>query len=212
VDPFELAPPPPPRAVPLRVRSALLFGGAFGLFGWVFFAIGSLFGWVSAVAAFAESGALFGVAFGALFGVVGFVLVLVAWRSGRRAIRVLSEGVPARARVAASEPTGTRVNDQPMMEIAFEFEDATARHRVGKVRSLDAERYPIGAEIPILYVEDEPNLAEPLHLHAAVRLDATGVHPAGPLTGVIGGLFAAAVTLMNLVLALGVLSLALNLE
>lgn len=204
--------PPPPRALPLRARSALLFGGTFGLFGWVFFAVGSGVGWLSGVLAFAETGALIGVAIGAVFALVGVFLVVLTWRSGRRAIRVLTDGVQAQARIASATRTGTEVNDQPLMEIAFEFEDATARHRVGKARSLDVERYPIGGTIPILYVEDEPNLAEPLDLHTQVRLDATGVHAAGPMTGVFGGLFALGVTLMNLLFAVAVLALALNLE
>lgn len=39
----------PPRAVPLMVRSKVLFGGFLNLFGWVFFGFGLIFFWVFAM-------------------------------------------------------------------------------------------------------------------------------------------------------------------
>lgn len=111
-----------------------------------------------------------------------------------------------RGRVTGAELTNTRVNDQPVLEIAFEFEDATRRHRVAKFKTLDGGHYRLGREIPILYLEDEPNVAEPIGLHPQVRLDEHGVHAVGPMTGVVPSLLALGIVLTQLAFALGFLA------
>ncbi len=57
-----------------------------------------------------------------IFPGVGLVLGLVGFRIGRRRLHLLSIGQVTRGTLLTSEPTSTRINNQPVMRLTFEFE------------------------------------------------------------------------------------------
>jgi hypothetical protein len=57
-----------------------------------------------------------------IFPAVGLTLGLVGFRTGRRRVELLSNGLVTRGTLLTSERTNTRVNNRPVMRLTFEFE------------------------------------------------------------------------------------------
>jgi hypothetical protein len=108
------------------------------------------------------------VAFVWIFPLIGVAFVAFGLRSGRNAVRLLEHGEFARGRLVAKEATNTRINNQRVFRLTFEFEDARGATQKAVVRShllaaLEDE-------------ETEPLMYDP-HRDAAVLLDALPGRP-----------------------------------
>ncbi|MHC4839273.1 MAG: DUF3592 domain-containing protein [Planctomycetota bacterium] len=101
-----------------------------------------------------------------IFPAIGAMLLGIRVVSGRRAIRMLRAGRIAEGRLLERRMTNTRVNDQPVWALEFEFEDEMGRTHTCEARAVDTGP-----------LEDEPTevvLYDPFRPEAAVVLDALG--------------------------------------
>lgn len=57
-----------------------------------------------------------------IFPLIGLVFIIVGWRNGFKANRLLANGQIAWGQLKAKEPTSTTVNNQPVYKLTFEFQ------------------------------------------------------------------------------------------
>lgn len=100
-----------------------------------------------------------------IFPIVGVAMVFARWRTGRRGIRLAREGRLAWGWLKSSSPTGTEINEVPVMKLVFEFDvDGRAYQAEGKTH--DTALLEDEDEEPVLYDPRQPNNAMPLDLWA----------------------------------------------
>lgn len=110
-----------------------------------------------------------------LIGVVGGGLVLVGVLLGRRNVRLLRIGEPARGRLIAREPTGAKINNQRVWKLTFAFTTADGRSAQAVARTHLLRELLDEAEEPLLYDPKNPSRAAMLDaLPGNPRLDAQG--------------------------------------
>jgi len=97
---------------------------------------------LSRIAGMRSSQGGLGVIFVVIFPVVGLVLALVALSKGLRTRRLLQVGRVTRGTLLTSEATSTRVNEQPVMKLTFEFQD----ERGGSWQAIAKTHQPHGLE------------------------------------------------------------------
>lgn len=101
--------------------------------------------------------------FVSIFPTVGLCFAVFGFKEGRRRARLLEQGLLAKAKVAAKEPTNTSINNQRVWKMTLEFTD-----RSGVVRRADVK-----TEHPQLLEDDEREtvLYDPEHPTDAAALD-----------------------------------------
>lgn len=114
-----------------------------------------------------------------LFPIVGVGLALPQLRAGMLASHLLRHGLPTRGRLVGIEPTGTRLNRQPVMALTFEYEVDGIRYAT-VVKTLTPG--------PLEDDEEEAMLYDPQHPRSATTLDNL---PGAPRIGADGALLAA---------------------
>lgn len=108
------------------------------------------------------------VAFVWIFPLIGLAFVAFGVRSGRNAVRLLEHGEHARGRLVAKERTNTTINNQRVMKLTFEFEDASGATHKAVARSHRLAELEDEATEELMY---DP------HRDAAVLLDALPGRP-----------------------------------
>ncbi|ACY17096.1 DUF3592 domain-containing protein [Haliangium ochraceum] len=110
-----------------------------------------------------------------LFPIVGGVLVWITLTRGSKRIRVLRRGGAARGTLVAKEDSGVRVNNVPMYDLSFEFDDHTGARRTGTVRTLNPAALEDDWQEWLLF---DPNAPEDIvlldNLGAHVKVSASG--------------------------------------
>lgn len=91
------------------------------------------------------------IAFVLVFPAIGGVLLLLGMVHGWRRAQLLQNGALARGRLVASRPTNTKINNQRVHELTFEFTDAAGAARRGNVRSHHLAALTDDAEEVLLY-------------------------------------------------------------
>lgn len=109
------------------------------------------------------------------FPVLGVILVLVGVPRGLRQIRLLRSGRPARGRLVGARPTRVEINNQPVMELTFEFRTEDG----ARVRAVDRTHQPHlledDEEEELLYDPSHPDRVTLLdHLPGSPRVDQKG--------------------------------------
>jgi hypothetical protein len=119
------------------------------------------------------------------FPALGLGLILVGVPRGARQIQLLRSGRPARGRLVGARPTKVEINNQPVMELTFEFRTEDG----ARVRAVDRTHRPHlledDEEEELLYDPRRPDRATLLdHLPGSPRVDEKGrLHaPVGPAT------------------------------
>jgi hypothetical protein len=108
-------------------------------------------------------------------GVVGLALLFGGVLAGRRNVRLLRIGEPARGRLIAREPTGTKINNQRVWKLTFAFVTADGRPAQAIARSHQLRELLDEAEEPLLYDPKSPARAAMLDaMPGNPRLDAQG--------------------------------------
>jgi hypothetical protein len=107
---------PPPRRVPLPVACSAMLGLTGGI-GAAFLIMGMLFVWLFV----ADPAAPLWVSFVLIFPIVGAALFATATVRGLRQVSLLRRGEVAAAQKISGRATNTSVNDQPVIEYAYEW-------------------------------------------------------------------------------------------
>lgn len=117
----------PPRAVPASVRTRVLLGGTFSLFGWIFFGFGMIFVWI----------------FGAMadFGPVTFAL---------------SSTQTTTATISDVQQTSASQNDTPIYANSYTFRVENAERDVRGVGYTTGPQFSVGQTVPVEYVPGNP--------------------------------------------------------
>jgi hypothetical protein len=94
-----------------------------------------------------------------IFPAVGLIGLWFTVKWGARRNRLLAHGLLADGKLVKSEPTGTTVNDQPMMALTFRYTASDGRKHHAVIKTLDT-RFLTDDEIEqILYDPDDPDKA-----------------------------------------------------
>lgn len=93
-----------------------------------------------------------------VFPAIGVLLLLLGVRQGWRRVGLLQNGVLARGRLVGSRPTNTKINNQRVHELTFEFVDAANRARRGVVRTHRLHAVTDEPEEVLLYEPDGPRI------------------------------------------------------
>lgn len=98
------------------------------------------------------------VIFVVIFPVVGALIGIAGIRAGRRRLRMLYVGRMARGKLVAKEPTNTKINNQTVYKLTFEF--TTPDGRVGRVSDKTHETARLEDEAEELLLYNPDNLEE----------------------------------------------------
>jgi len=163
---------PPPRRVPLPVACSAMLGLTGGI-GAAFLIMGMLFVWLFV----ADPAAPFWVSFVLIFPIVGAALFAAATVRGLRQVALLRRGEVAAAQKISERATNTSVNDQPVIEYAYEFRAGDWQIYKGASRAISSEE--IGNEVgePVLYLPSNPVvsvLVDALPLRSTLDVDDDG--------------------------------------
>jgi len=163
---------PPPRRVPLPVACSAMLGLTGGI-GAAFLIMGMLFVWLFV----GDPAAPLWVLFVLIFPVVGVALFATATVRGLRHVALLRRGEVAAAQKISERATNTSVNDQPVIEYAYEFRAGDWQIYKGASRAISSEE--IGNEVgePVLYLPSNPVvsvLVDALPLRSTLDVDDDG--------------------------------------
>lgn len=110
-----------------------------------------------------------------VFPLVGLGFVIPALRSGWRANRLLQMGALATGTLASKRPTGTRINNQELYELTFDFLAGDGHVYQVKARTTDPERLQDQRQEPLLHDPFNPSYAVMFDsLPGAPEIDAFG--------------------------------------
>ncbi|MBE0536958.1 MAG: DUF3592 domain-containing protein [Phycisphaerae bacterium] len=125
---------------------------------------------------------LFGL-FPVLFPAVGLCFIASATAKGTKGIRLLRDGHPGAGRLIAKEPTNTKINDQTVYRLTFEFTSLDGRKYNASAKTHLPAILEDEPEEPLLYDPSDPACAVMLDdLPGAPRIDEYGqVRTAAPL-------------------------------
>ncbi|NLE46747.1 MAG: hypothetical protein GX620_18710 [Chloroflexi bacterium] len=163
----------PPRPVPLELRYAVAMGMT-GDIGAVFLVIGLPFTWLAVTGDSLPLGLILLVC---VFPVIGLVLFAVSGLQGRRHVRLLRDGAAAFADYISKEPTGTRINEQPVFRVDYDFVAADGLRYHGFARKLGGEYVGDDDAEVVLYLPSNPDesiLLDALSVSHPLDVDAEG--------------------------------------
>lgn len=119
-----------------------------------------------------------------IFPIVGLAMAIPQLRAGRLASRLLRLGVETRGKLIKSAPTGTSVNDVPVMGLTFEYEVGGRSYQT-MVKTLTPEVLQDDALESMLYDPYAPGRATTLdHLPGSPKVTADGEIASRPGIGV----------------------------
>jgi hypothetical protein len=123
---------------------------------------------------------------GSLFGVIGLCFPVYSWFAGEEAIHLLRDGTAIGARFRGMNPTGTKVNDSPMMKVDFEYQ-VDGETYTASAQALDTSRLTDTPCKAVLYDPMQPNRSIVLDsLPGGLHLDElTGRFGVNPLRCVL---------------------------
>lgn len=93
-----------------------------------------------------------------IFPTIGVLLLLLGVAQGWRRVGLLQNGLLARGRIVDSRPTNTKINNQRVHELTFEFVDAANQQRKGVVRTHRLHAVTDEPEEVLLYEPDGPRI------------------------------------------------------
>lgn len=94
-----------------------------------------------------------------IFPAIGLVFVLAGLRYGLRAARLLKVGEVAFGKLVNKTATNTRINEQTVWKLEFEFQTISGRRGLAEARSHVPASLEDEAEEPLLYDRDDPTKA-----------------------------------------------------
>jgi len=110
---------------------------------------------------------------GSLFGIIGLCFPVYSWFAGGKAIRLLRDGSAVGAKFAGMTPTGTKVNDQPVMKVDFEYQ-VEGETYTASAHALDTSRLTDTKSKLVLYDPMQPEQSVvPDGLPRGVHFDET---------------------------------------
>jgi hypothetical protein len=133
-----------------------------------------------------------------IFPVIGLCFIIAGIRKGVKACHLLRHGEQTTGELISKDRTGTKVNDEPVYKLTFEFaaSDGTVNQAVAKTHRpevLEDEEHE-----PLLYDPSRPEYAVMLDdLPGNPRIDTAGNIRAGSAVGALLALFIPAVTLIG---------------
>lgn len=110
-----------------------------------------------------------GIAFVFVFPFVGLLMGLAGLRRGLGALRLLARGVVTHGVLRSAEPTGTKINERPVLRMIFEFEVPRQGTFEVEVKTHRPERLEDEEREPLVYDPGDPD--------AAVMLDKLPCQP-----------------------------------
>ena len=163
----------PDRSVPLPCRIQFLFGGFLNQFGWFWFGFSSIHLRVFWGAPEGAWPVYFVIT---LFPLIGLCLIAAGLRKGLRGLRLLRRGMTAEGRFIGKKATNTKINEQTVWELSYEFTTASGRTAVAKARNHEIEALTDQSLEPLVYDPLDPSNAVMLDdLPGRPRLDQDSV-------------------------------------
>jgi hypothetical protein len=92
-----------------------------------------------------------------IFPAVGVALFGSAAIGGLRQVALLRHGAVADARILSTRPTGTTVNDTPVLEYSYEIRTGAGEIFNGSAKALSSDRIGDEENEPALYLPSDPN-------------------------------------------------------
>jgi len=163
---------PPPRRVPLSVVCSAMLGMTGGI-GAGFLVLGMVFVWLF----LGQADAPLWVSFVLLFPLIGAALFVAATVRGLRHVILLRRGEVASAQKISERATNTSVNDQPVIEYAYEFRAGDWQIYRGTSRAIASEEIGDEEKEPILYLPSNPRtsvLVDALPVRYTLDVDDDG--------------------------------------
>ncbi len=137
-------------------------------------------------------------AFVFIFPLIGLCIVAVGLRRGLKANRLLGHGCLALGRLQSKAATNTKVNDRPVYNLTFAFEDQDGSTCEAHARSHTPEELEDDAEEPLLYDPANPAYSVMLdNLPGAPRIDESGGIQSGNSAAAAASLLLPAATLIG---------------
>jgi len=115
------------------------------------------------------------VSFVLVFPALGFVFAAIGMRKGVRGLRLLTHGKTGKGKLLSKEPTNTKINDQTVYKLTFEFVAEDGKTYQAKAKTHHTARLEDETEEPLVY--------DPLNPSYAVMMDAL---PGSPRIGEMG--------------------------
>lgn len=110
-----------------------------------------------------------------VFPLVGGIIAAVRFVRGLRTLRVLRCGKQARGKLVEKHPTNTRINNQTVYRLVFEFADESGNTHRAEARTHQTSRLEDDADELLLYDPGHPEQARLLdELPCAPRLEGDG--------------------------------------
>ena len=110
-----------------------------------------------------------------IFPAIGFAMVIAGLVRGRRAHRLLGKGRLAAGTLVAKEATNTRVNNQTVYKLSFEFLDDRGERHTASARTHRSRKLEDNDSELLLYDENRPNQAVMMdNLPGSPRIDSQG--------------------------------------
>ncbi len=133
-----------------------------------------------------------------LFPLVGACLVILGIRRGLRAGRLLRFGEQTTGRLKSKTPTNTKVNDQQVYKLVFDFEGCDGARYEASAKTHRPEKLEDEQDEPLLYDPMYPSRAVMLDaLPGSPRIDQSGSIRAGSPLSVASCAFIPAATLIG---------------
>lgn len=124
---------------------------------------------------------LWAVPFVLLFPLVGLGFVAFTAVRGGRWVRLLEQGVEAEGTLVSTEPTGTRINDEPVLALTFHFRDSAGDTWPAVARAVDTSRLTDEPTERILYLPRDPRQSIVVdEIPPWLELDGRGFGPPPP--------------------------------
>lgn len=110
-----------------------------------------------------------------IFPAIGFAMVMAGLVRGRKAHRLLRDGRLAAGALVAKEATNTRVNNQTVYRLSFEFQDDSGQRHTASARTHRPRTLEDNDSELLLYDENQPSKAVMMdNLPGSPRIDSQG--------------------------------------
>jgi hypothetical protein len=120
-----------------------------------------------------------------IFPAVGLVFIYLGMRKGLKSIQLLKNGLLTRGKLIVRKTTNIRVNNQPLFEYQFEFQDQLGQTHLLKEKSVENPELEDEAQEPLLYDPTNPQKGTLLdNLPGAPLMDENGTIEPAPLLAV----------------------------
>lgn len=110
-----------------------------------------------------------------IFPTIGICLLLFGFRKAKKVLTLLAQGTLTHGQLVKKEPTNTRINEQMVYKLTFEFKDQIGETHLVSEKTHQTHLLEDDENEPLLYLEHAPTIATLLDaLPSAPKFDQQG--------------------------------------